>query len=69
MNHIRPQSDRTPRKFRLDERDGKIAGVCSGIGNYLNIDPLFVRIGLVVGAIASVGVAVLAYLAIWLLAD
>ncbi|GAA4012797.1 hypothetical protein GCM10022280_08560 [Sphingomonas swuensis] len=30
--------------FRLNTRDRKLLGVCSGIGNLLRIDPTFVRI-------------------------
>ena len=36
------------KKFHLDKRNGKIMGVCAGLANYLNIDPVIVRIGLVV---------------------
>jgi phage shock protein C len=34
--------------FTLDRRNGKLWGVCSGIANYFNVDPTFVRIGAVV---------------------
>ena len=39
---------KTGRKFYLDRTNGKLMGVCAGIGNYFNVDPTFVRIGVVV---------------------
>ena len=32
-------------KFRLDKTNGKVAGVCAGLGNWMNVDPLVVRLG------------------------
>jgi len=55
--------------FRLDKENGNVMGVCSGIANYLGIDPLFVRIGFVLGALVSLGTAALVYLAVGLIAD
>lgn len=57
------------KKFRLDHAGGKIAGVCGGIAKYLGVDPLIVRIVFAIGAIAGFGTFIIAYLAIWLLAD
>ena len=56
-------------RFRLDRRDGKVMGVCAGIGNYFGVDTTLVRIGFVIGAMLSVGTAGLIYLAIGLIAD
>jgi len=39
------------RPFHLDKRNGKLMGVCAGIGNYLGIDPTVVRIAAVVATI------------------
>jgi len=41
-----------------------IAGVCSGIGNYLDIDPTIIRIAFVLFAFAG-GAAILAYVIMW----
>lgn len=69
MNDIRNSNGSPPSKqFRLDQVDGKIGGVCSGIANYFNLDPLIVRLVFAVGAVAGVGSFILIYLAIWLLA-
>ena len=66
---IKPAGGPPSRNFHLDKTHGKIFGVCGGIGDYFGIDPLFVRVGFVVGALASVGTAGLIYLAIALIAD
>lgn len=54
--------------FRLDKADGKIFGVCAGIGNYFGIDPLIVRLGFVLGTLIGFGSFILIYLAIALIA-
>jgi phage shock protein C len=41
----------------------------SGIADHLNIDPLFVRVGFVLGTVFGFGSFVVIYLAIALLAD
>lgn len=57
------------RSFRLDRNNGKMMGVCSGIGNYFGIDATIVRVGFVAGTLLGFGSAILIYLAIGLLAD
>lgn len=55
-----------PRKFYRYRDNKVIAGVCSGIGDYLNIDPVIARIGFVVLVFfATVGIWL--YLAIWII--
>lgn len=55
--------------FHLDKTNGKVFGVCSGIGNYFGIDPLIVRLGFVLGTLIGFGSFILIYLAIALIAD
>lgn len=55
--------------FRLDKANGKVFGVCAGIGDYFGIDTMLVRIGFVLATLFSVGAPVLIYLAIALIAD
>ncbi len=43
-----------------------LAGVAGGIGNYLNIDPLLIRLVFLVLSLAN-GVGILLYLVFWLL--
>ncbi len=40
----------------------KIAGVCGGLAEYMNCDPLVIRLLTVVAAFITVGVVVLAYI-------
>ena len=69
MNQIDNKPAASATTFRLDKAGGKLAGVCSGIGNYFGIDPLIVRLVFAVGAIAGFGSFIVLYLAIWLIAD
>ena len=71
MNDVtRNNSNPVPSKaFRLDKRNGKIFGVCSGIANYFGIDPMLVRIGFAAGTILGFGTFLLVYLAVALIAD
>ncbi|WP_072806628.1 PspC domain-containing protein [Rhodococcoides yunnanense] len=53
------------RPYRLPQR-GHIAGVAAGIGYRYNVDPVLVRVALVVGTIFG-GAGIVLYLAAWLL--
>ena len=64
----RPAGGGAPARFHLDRAEGKVFGVCAGIANYTNIDPLVVRLVFVAGTILGFGSFVLIYLAIALLA-
>jgi len=50
---------------RLVKGEKKIFGVCSGLGDYLDIDPTIVRILFLV-AFLFVGTGALLYLILWL---
>ena len=54
------------KKFYLSSTDKKIAGVCGGIAEYFNIDPLIVRVLFLVFAICG-SLGVWAYILLWLL--
>ncbi|MBI1404133.1 MAG: PspC domain-containing protein [Porphyrobacter sp.] len=71
MNNVTRNSGGKPPRtgFRLDKTHAKVFGVCAGIADYTGFDAMLVRIGFVVGAIASFGTAALIYLAIALIAD
>ncbi|MEM7702250.1 MAG: PspC domain-containing protein [Pseudomonadota bacterium] len=58
-----------PKKFRLDKSDAKLAGVCGGIANYFDIDPMIIRLVFVAATVFGVGAPVLLYLIIALVAD
>lgn len=55
------------RKFYLSQTDKKLGGVCGGLAEYFDIDPLLVRIGFLI-LIFGWGCGLLAYLLLWLLA-
>ena len=69
MNRLENRSGGAPAAFRLDRTDGKVFGVCSGLANYMNVDPMIVRLVFVGGTIFGFGSFILIYLAIALLAD
>ncbi len=54
-----------PRRLYRSRRDRMLAGVCGGIAEYLEIDPILVR--LVFLALLFSGVGVLLYLVAWIL--
>jgi phage shock protein PspC (stress-responsive transcriptional regulator) len=53
----------SPRTLTRSTTDRKISGVSGGLGAYLGIDPVLIRVGFVVTTLAS-GVGLLAYLAL-----
>jgi len=65
----RPAGSGAPAGFHRDRDNGKVFGVCAGIANYTDVDPMIVRLAFVAGTIFGFGSFVLIYLAIALLAD
>lgn len=57
-------TETTPTRLQRSQHDGIIAGVCSGLGNYFNIEPVLIRIALIVFVLLG-GSGVLAYLLAW----
>ena len=55
--------------FRLDKRDGKLFGVCSGLANWSGVDALIWRLGFVGFTLLGFGLPILIYIAIALIAD
>jgi phage shock protein PspC (stress-responsive transcriptional regulator) len=56
----------TPYKQLRRPTDDRIAaGVCSGIGRYLGVDPVLIRVGFAVLAVVTWGTALLAYPIMW----
>jgi phage shock protein C len=43
-----------------------LGGVCGGIGNYMNVDPVLIRVAWVVGFFA-LGLGFLAYIISWII--
>jgi len=49
------------RKLHLDSSRKKLGGVCAGIADYLDVDPLFVRVGTLGCLCISAQVTLIAY--------
>lgn len=47
-------------------RDGWIAGVCAGLAEHLNVDPLLVRIGFIALLFVGVLPALILYVVLWI---
>lgn len=60
---------KTAPHFSLDRDNGKLLGVCAGLGRMLDVDPLWIRLAFVVSVLAGFGLPILAYIVIALLAD
>jgi|GEM_PF-2145396 len=60
---------RNRRAFRLDSRNGWLAGVCAGAANYFNTDPAIVRVAVIVTGLFLPKLVIAAYLVAWLLLD
>jgi phage shock protein C len=61
-----PESPRPvePRRLRRSRRDRVIGGVCGGLGSYLGVDPVLLRIA-TVALVLSGGAGLLAYVVAW----
>lgn len=51
------------------DRRGWIGGVCAGLANFINIDPTFVRVAVLVAAIFFPKIVLASYVIAWLLLD
>ena len=52
------------KRLYRDNTDYKIAGICSGLGEYLNIDPVIIRLVFLFGLFLGGGLLV--YLIAWI---
>lgn len=55
------------KQFFRSSTNKKLAGVCGGLGDYFNVDPLLVRLGFVMLAWIGGG-GLMLYILLWLLA-
>ncbi|MCL9805006.1 PspC domain-containing protein [Flavobacterium amniphilum] len=53
------------KKLYRDKDTGIVAGVCSGLGHYFGVDPVWIRIILVLLVFAGFGTGILAYIILW----
>ena len=56
-------------RIRLDSKAGWIAGVCAGLANYLDTDPAFVRVAVIISALFLPKVTIAVYLVAWMVLD
>lgn len=61
--------DRVRREFALDKDKGWIFGVCAGAAHYFDLDPAFVRVGVIVSGLFFPKIVIATYLVSWLLLD
>lgn len=55
-------------KLYRSKADAKIAGICSGLGESMNIDPTIIRLAMVLAALLTVVVPfVIVYLVGWII--
>ena len=57
-------STQLPRLVRRSRSERVVAGVCGGIGRYLGIDPVLLRIAFIILALAN-GLGLIAYVVAW----
>lgn len=56
-----------PRRLVRRRDDRMVAGVCSGVADYLGVDVTIVRLVTLLGAVFGAGTFLLAYLVAWVL--
>lgn len=59
---VAPPSQGAPRRLYRLAYDKKIAGVCSGLAKYLDVDVTLIRIAMVAAVFCSGGLVLLAYI-------
>lgn len=55
------------KRLYRDSSDKLIGGVCSGIANYLNLDPAIIRILFAIITLGGFGLGVVAYILLWII--
>jgi len=60
------QGERRTARLHLSNSERKIAGVCGGLGEWLEIDPVLFRVAFVVLALVG-GLGILVYVLLWML--
>ena len=60
------QGGRNKKRLYRDDENRVLGGVCSGLGVYLNIDPVFIRILVVLLVFVGIGISAIIYLILWM---
>ena len=59
--------DRIRRRIARDTYNGWLGGVCAGFGRAANVDPRFLRAGVVIAAVFYPKIVIAAYVVAWIL--
>lgn len=62
-----PEESQAPVRVLTRSRDRMLGGVAAGLADYFDIDPTIVRLGLVLTALLSGGIVIVAYIALWII--
>jgi phage shock protein PspC (stress-responsive transcriptional regulator) len=65
-NQSTAQNNSGPKKLKRDPHNKLISGVCGGLGNFLNIDPIIARAGFLISFFIF-GSGLLLYLILWVI--
>ena len=55
------------KRLYRSRKDRVLGGVCGGIAQYLEVDPVVVRLMWAIGTLISMGVGLLAYIIAWVI--
>lgn len=66
INKFSAMTNSDIKRLYRSRKDRILGGVCAGIGNYFNIDPVLVRVAWVVGFFAM-GFGFIAYIIAWII--
>ena len=55
-----------PRRLYRSRKDKIIAGICGGVGQYLNVDPIIIRLIFII-LLLTIGSGILIYIIAWIL--
>lgn len=61
------QPTQAPVRVLTRSRDRMLGGVAAGLAEYFDLDPTIVRLGLVLTALLSGGIVLVAYIALWII--
>ncbi len=65
VSEPRPYTSTRPKRFYRSVEDKWIAGICGGLGEYFNIDPILVRIGFIILFLGG-GTGLFLYIIMWI---
>lgn len=73
--HIKKESEKSKEETRdikgkrllRSNNDRMIAGVCGGIGEYLGINPIIIRLLWAIFTLISLGAGIIAYILAWII--